>query len=322
MQHLEAYRQEIECRIKQIELNNAPFALYEPIRYLLDLGGKRIRPMLSMLSCHLFGSPGLKAIDVGIAVELFHNFTLAHDDIMDKAPLRRGKASLHEKWNERQALLSGDTLFVVAYKQLCKQREEYVPDLIRIFSKTSQEVCEGQQMDMDFEQMQMVNIVAYTEMIRLKTAVLLAAALEMGAIVAGASAKQCKQIYHFGEHIGIAFQLQDDLLDAYPEGNSFGKQLGGDILANKKTFLSISAFEFADDALKNQLLQLQNETKASTKINETLLCFEKLSVKERTENEIHTHFQKSLDSLAAIEVREEDKKTLFALAHMLMQRKH
>ena len=198
-------------------------------------------------------------------MELFHNFTLIHDDIMDEAPLRRGFPSVHAKWNEKIALLSGDTLFVTAYRQLAQQDATVLPELISLFSTTAQEVCEGQQMDMDFEQMPHVRIEEYIEMVRLKTAVLLAGALEMGAIVAGASLAQRKQIYRFGEQIGIAFQLQDDLLDVFAEGDAFGKQVGGDILANKKNVFEYYSKRACQFSTKKCTFRTRSRRKQSRK---------------------------------------------------------
>lgn len=321
-QHLDAYRQEVENHLQAISFSGNPNELYEPIRYLIGIGGKRIRPLLCMLSCELFGKKGADSLHAGVAVELFHNFTLIHDDIMDEAPLRRGFPSVHAKWNEKIALLSGDTLFVTAYRQLAQQDATVLPELISLFSITAQEVCEGQQMDMDFEQMPHVRIEEYIEMVRLKTAVLLAGALEMGAIVAGASLAQRKQIYRFGEQIGIAFQLQDDLLDVFAEGDAFGKQVGGDILANKKTYLSITAKEHANSVQKNALLELEVEENKAEKVSKTVQLFQQLDIQRKAEQEITHRFNEALKSLSNLEVPEANKKTLFALAHYLMQRKH
>jgi geranylgeranyl diphosphate synthase type II len=320
MQHLETYRQEVENHINQLHLSNNPPELYEPIRYLLSIGGKRIRPLLSMLSCQLFGKPGLFALHAGVAVELFHNFTLIHDDIMDKAPLRRGKTAVHIKWSENSALLSGDTLFVVAYKELLQHDASFLPELISIFSKTAQEVCEGQQMDMDFETRDEVSIDEYIEMIRLKTAVLLAGALEMGAIIGDANAKNREHIYRFGEHIGIAFQLQDDLLDVYAESKTFGKKVGGDIIANKKTFLLLKAKELANTEQSERFLYLEHENNHEQKVVRTKELFEQLGVRALAKEEMTRHFQLSLKHLSQIEVSDESKQPLKMLAHLLMDR--
>lgn len=320
MQHLEIYHREVESQISQLQLSNNPPELYEPIRYLLSNGGKRIRPLLSMLSCQLFGKPGLSALHAGVAVELFHNFTLIHDDIMDKAPLRRGKTSVHIKWSENSALLSGDTLFVVAYRELIKHDARFLSELIPVFSKTAQEVCEGQQMDMDFETRDEVSIDEYIEMIRLKTAVLLAGALEMGAIIGEANTKNRQHIYRFGEHIGIAFQLQDDLLDVYADSKTFGKQVGGDIIANKKTFLLLKAKELANTEQYASFVELEHENNHEIKVSRTKELFEQLSVRTLAKEEMIHHFQLSLKHLSQIEVSDESKKPLKMLAHMLMDR--
>lgn len=320
MQDLDAYRLEVEKRLTQFNLSNHPLELYEPINYILQLGGKRIRPMLTMLACQLFGQPGLTAIDAGIAIELFHNFTLVHDDIMDKAPLRRGKTAVHKKWNNQRALLSGDTLFVIAYQQLVKSKTKNLSELIAVFSNTAQEVCEGQQMDMDFESRSFVTINEYIEMVRLKTAVLLAGALEMGAIIGEAKENDRKHIYHFGEHIGIAFQLQDDLLDVYAT-DTFGKQCGGDIIANKKTFLHIKAKELANSTQKKLLSTLASEQNYTKKVTETISIFNDLNVQRLTENEIQHHFELALCYLDKISTSEESKTTLKILSNQLMKRK-
>lgn len=318
MQELEAYHHEIEKRLLQIDLRGVPVELYEPIKYILSLGGKRVRPQLTMLACQMFGKPGFLAIDAGLAIELFHNFTLVHDDIMDKAPFRRGKIAVHKKWDERQALLSGDTLFVIAYQQLSKNSQN-LSELLAVFSKTAQEVCEGQQMDMDFETRASVTIEEYIEMIRLKTAVLLAGALEMGAIIGGANPTDRKFIYRFGENIGIAFQLQDDLLDVYAD-EGFGKQCGGDIIANKKTFLQITAKTLANDVQSEQLAALVKEQNQATKVNETVAIFNALDIRKHTENQIQKHFDMAFQDLAKINVSEEAKSTLKAVANKLMKR--
>ncbi|MEO9257594.1 MAG: polyprenyl synthetase family protein [Crocinitomicaceae bacterium] len=320
MQHLEIYHREVENQINQLQLSNNPPELYEPIRYLLSNGGKRIRPLLSMLSCQLFGKPGLSALHAGVAVELFHNFTLIHDDIMDKAPLRRGKTSVHIKWSENSALLSGDTLFVVAYRELIKHDAKFLPELIPVFSKTAQEVCEGQQMDMDFETRDEVSIDEYIEMIRLKTAVLLAGALEMGAIIGEANTKNRQHIYRFGEHIGIAFQLQDDLLDVYADSKTFGKQVGGDIIANKKTFLLLKAKELSNSEQSAVFVELEHENNHEVKVSRTKELFEQLGVRALAKEEMTRHFQLSLKHLSQIEASDESKQPLKMLAHMLMDR--
>jgi geranylgeranyl diphosphate synthase, type II len=236
MQKIQAYRELIEAEIAQIRIPQEPERLYTPIRYLLGLGGKRMRPVLSMLAAELFGADPKKALNPGLAIEFFHNFSLIHDDIMDEAPLRRGFETVHQKWNGKVALLSGDALFVVAYQYLARNESKYINPLLHLFSVTVMEVCEGQQMDMDFEERNDVTIPEYIEMIRLKTSVLLGGALEMGAIVADASDEDRKHIYLFGQHIGIAFQLQDDILDLYGDPEKFGKQIGGDVIAKQKNF--------------------------------------------------------------------------------------
>jgi geranylgeranyl diphosphate synthase type II len=250
----EQYKLEIENHLLAIEFPDEPAELYEPIKYILSLGGKRIRPILVLLGAELFNDSKDesldKAIPAALAVELFHNFSLLHDDIMDEAPLRRGKPTVHKKWNQNVAILSGDNLLIWAYKQLLKCEPSKLPGLLEVFNEMAQEVCEGQQRDMQFERTSMVSREAYIDMIRQKTAVLLGAALKMGAMIANASIDDAEQIYQFGINIGIAFQLQDDILDTFGNSAEFGKQIGGDVLANKKTILLVEAFNRANDAQK------------------------------------------------------------------------
>jgi geranylgeranyl diphosphate synthase type II len=227
--------------------------LHEPVHYILGLGGKRIRPVLVMLAGEAFGASVERSLPAALAVELFHNFSLVHDDIMDAAPLRRGKPTVHHKWNQNTAILSGDAMLIEAYKQLARCGVENLPALLDLFNVTAAEVCLGQQYDMDFEKMPEVGEARYIEMITLKTAVLLGCSLKMGALIAGATNEDCDRIYNFGKMAGLAFQIQDDYLDAFGNPDSFGKQVGGDILANKKTLLSTYALQVAEDELKVEL---------------------------------------------------------------------
>lgn len=227
--------QSIEKEIQNIALGTHPAELYEPIRYIMDLGGKRIRPILVLIGNYLFADNWQKNVQPALAVEIFHNFTLLHDDIMDNAPIRRGKPTVHEKWNSNIALLSGDVMLVKAYQQLDFVEEKYFHAILRKFHQCAIEVCEGQQLDMNFEKVGKITEKEYINMIRLKTAVLLGFSLEFGAIIGGAEPENAQQLYDFGVNIGIGFQLKDDLLDVYSDQAKFGKQVGGDIIANKKT---------------------------------------------------------------------------------------
>ena len=253
MNSINHYREEFLAHLRTSVAVKEPRNLYEPIDYILQLGGKRLRPVLTLIAADLFGGDYRKALPAAAAVEVFHNFSLVHDDIMDNASLRRGKATVHQKWNSNIAILSGDAMLISAYCLL----ENYPPDtfvaLAKLFSKTALEVCEGQQWDMDFETQAQVSIPQYLQMIRYKTAVLVGAALQMGAIIAGASIENQRLIYDFGVTIGLAFQLQDDYLDTFGD-EDFGKKIGGDILENKKTILYLKALALADEAQRNTLI--------------------------------------------------------------------
>ncbi|PKR81856.1 isoprenyl synthetase [Brumimicrobium salinarum] len=323
MQQVQSYQEVIAHNIAQLKLPATPENLYAPLRYFLSLGGKRTRPALTLLGCSLFGTPGIKAINAAIAVELFHNFTLIHDDIMDDAPLRRGKQTVHEKWNRDIAILSGDVLFVEAYSYLSKNEGDVLPKLMTVFNTTAKEVCEGQQMDMDFESSDVITISDYIEMIRLKTSVLLGAALKMGAIVAQEdNENNIQNIYDFGVNIGLAFQLHDDILDVYADPSKFGKQVGGDILSNKKTFLLLKAFELADTATANQLSNLLKNGSGKQKVENVTAIYNQIGVKEAAEQQKQTFYRKALANMAAIDISDEHKKPLLSLAEYLMSRDH
>lgn len=322
MQELQEYQAILEKKIGELQFPKSPENLYDPLRYFLTLGGKRTRPTLTMLGCSLFGEPGIKALNAAMAVELFHNFTLIHDDIMDEAPLRRGKATVHERWNTNIGILSGDVLFVEAYEHLSLHDTDVLPALLGIFSRTAKEVCEGQQMDMDFETQNEVSIEAYIEMIRLKTSVLLGAALEMGATVAKASDKDTKLIYDFGVNIGLAFQLQDDILDLYADPDKFGKQVGGDVLANKKTYLLLKAKELADDQQLAAINEAMEALQGKERIERIKSIFDELGIREQAQSVKNEYHQKALKSMEEIAVGEENKKALLGLASFLLERDH
>lgn len=321
MQQILKYQEIIDNRLRNYIFPDKPSNLYDPLRYFLKIGGKRTRPALTMLSCSLFGEPGIKALNAALAIEMFHNFTLIHDDIMDDAPLRRGQQTVHEKWNSDIAILSGDTLFTEAINVLAQNDAKDLPKLIAIYTKTSREVCEGQQMDMDYESSSTVTIPEYIEMIRLKTSVLLGAALEMGAIVAGVENKQdIQNIYDFGVNIGLAFQIQDDILDLYAESSKFGKQVGGDILANKKTFLLLKAFELADETIKKEMNILLDNASGDEKVIKMKQIFDQLKVREEAELLKTFYYKKALKNMEDISVSSESKHSLLELAESLMTR--
>ena len=249
------YEKLIEQKIAELSIDKAPAQLYEPLRYILSIGGKRLRPQLIFIANALFEENIEDCAYAALAVELFHNFTLIHDDIMDNAPLRRGHQTVHEKWNANTAILSGDTMLVVAFAQINKIQSTRIREIYDVFNSTAIEVCEGQQFDMNYEQQNDVSIADYLEMIRLKTSVLLAGSLKIGAILGNASTENGEKIYRFGENLGMGFQLMDDYLDVYGDPLKFGKQIGGDIISNKKTFLLLSALDKASAKDKVELLQ-------------------------------------------------------------------
>ena len=321
MDFIKDYSLFLEKEIENIKFPSTPSNLYDPLSYFMTLGGKRMRPIATLIAGDLFGVSIEKTKYAALSVELFHNFSLIHDDIMDKAPLRRGKETVHQKWNENIAILSGDVLFVKAYELLSKNDLEHLIPLLACFNRTAVEVCEGQQLDMDFEQREDVTLDEYINMIRLKTSVLLGAAFEMGAIIGNASVENINNIYSFGVNLGIAFQIQDDLLDLYGESNKVGKQKGGDILADKKTILSILAKSHADETQKNELLQIQYETNNELKIERSLQLFENLMIKEKCSTVMNDFYSKALKSLEEIKTNG-SKDKLLALFKILQQRQY
>ncbi|MFK7757116.1 MAG: polyprenyl synthetase family protein [Flavobacteriales bacterium] len=294
---LEQSIREVENSIKTYTSELSAQELYAPITYIMQLGGKRLRPALAVLANQYFRGELEDIKSPALAVEVFHNFSLMHDDIMDNAPIRRGKATVHEKWNTNSAILSGDAMLVQAYQQVIKTNSEYVLAMNELFSKTALEVCEGQQMDMDFETRSDVIIPEYIEMIKLKTSVLIACALEMGAISAGASEADRKNIYQFGLNMGIAFQLRDDYLDAFGQTEKVGKQKGGDIISNKKTYLALQALNKADLETTLELKQLQSEQDTTKKVERTLELFKALGVDKDTEELSQSYYNKALQCL-------------------------
>ena len=320
MTELKDYTAYIDKSLSELNFPSKPSELYDPIRYFLNIGGKRIRPILTLLGAELFGCDKGSAISQALSIEVFHNFTLVHDDIMDEAPLRRNQATIHQKWNTNVGILSGDVMIIKAYQLLCQISAEKLPEALEVFSKTAVEVCEGQQMDMDFESRHDVTIAEYVEMIRLKTSVLLGAALSIGAIVANASEKDKKNIYAFGQNIGIAFQIQDDILDLYADPLKFGKQVGGDVIANKKTILYLTALTDATKEQREILKQLDNEKNIELKIKRTRQLFGQLKVKESCKERMQSYYSQAKENLSEIEVPENNKRKLLELASYLMDR--
>jgi len=298
-----------------------PQSLYESCDYFLSIGGKRIRPVMCLMGNELFDEINPDTWHVAAAIELFHNFTLMHDDIMDAAPLRRGMQTVHTKYGNNTALLGGDVMLVVAYDYLNKISNTYLHKVITLFNRTAREVCEGQQMDMDFEKQQAVGLDAYIKMIELKTSVLLAASLQLGAILGGASEGNRQHIYEFGKNLGIAFQVQDDYLDAFGDPEKFGKDIGGDIRQNKKTFLLIHALEAASNEQRNDLLQLMKENPID-KVERVLEIFKACNVDDWAWQLKQQYMDKALEHLDAIAVVSLRKKPLLELANFLIQREH
>lgn len=322
MEKLSSYSLFLEKEISTIEFPKTPSNLYDPLRYFLSIGGKRMRPILTLMACELFGQKKEAGLNAALAIEIFHNFSLIHDDIMDEAPLRRNLPTVHSKWNQNIAILAGDVLLVKAYEYLANCPTKHVPDLLRLFNKTAREVCEGQQMDMDFESRTDVSIPEYIEMIRLKTSVLLGCALEMGAIIAEADERDRKALYDFGVHIGIAFQIQDDILDLYADPEKFGKQVGGDVISNKKTLLNLKAWELASVEEKNKLQVLHTESDQKKKVQLTTEIYDSIDVKSFCENEMQEHYALAFSSLDKVSTSEDSKTGLRQLAEFLFKRDH
>jgi len=306
------FRSHIEENLVEAIDRSSPEELYSPVRYVLSLGGKRMRPVLLLMSHEMFGGNFHEAMPAALAIEMFHNFTLLHDDIMDKAPTRRAQQTVHEKWNSNTAILSGDALFVQSVLEMGKCDEEKRSDVLRLFLNAALEVCEGQQLDMNFEKRNDVSLEEYISMIRLKTAVLIAASLEIGAQLADASTEEQKNMYAFGESIGIAFQLHDDLLDMYGDERKTGKQTGGDILANKKTFLILKAMALADDSHRGEIRNLLSNRQLLPEIKIKLMknIFDRLDVKRHGQELISEYFSKAFSTLEKINADEERKKVL------------
>ena len=312
----------IKSALSKVKLDGKPVELYLPISYTLDLGGKRIRPVMVLMACEMFGGNIEKAVNPAIAIEIFHNFTLLHDDIMDNAPIRRGKESVFKKWNANVAILSGDTMFALAYKHLAKSDINVLHNVLEIFTKAAIEVCEGQQYDMNYETIENITISEYIEMIRLKTSVLIAASLRTGAVIAGAEEKDVSNIYKFGEYVGLAFQLQDDMLDVYGNQDVFGKKVGGDILTNKKTYLYIKALKDAKGKDLDELKQYFSSTDfdPEEKIRVVTEIYNRLGVMDSTISLINEYYKKALTYLDAITVCEDRKIILKKYSDQLTNR--
>ena len=303
----------INNHISEIQFTRTPKGLYEPIEYILSLGGKRIRPVLMLMAYNLYREDVASVYDPAIAIEVYHNHTLLHDDLMDRSDMRRGKPTVHKVWNDNTAVLSGDAMLILAIRYMIACPTEHLKEVMELFSLTTLEICEGQQLDMEFE---------YIEMIRLKTAVLLAGSLKIGAILAGTTAEDADNLYNFGMHIGVAFQLQDDLLDVYGDPEVFGKKIGGDILCNKKTYMLIKALERADEKQREELDRWLNaETcQPAEKIAAVTELYNQLNIRNVCENKMREYYTLAMESLSAVAVAEDRKKELKNLVKLLMYR--
>lgn len=319
-QLIEVFSDHLANHVSEVQ-QKKPIELYGPEAYLLTLGGKRIRPLLVLIGCDLFDTHPSKALDAALSVEFFHNFSLVHDDILDQAPLRRGQPTVHTKWNTNIAILSGDVILVRAFQVLNSYEPQQFQALSNLLSKTAIEVCEGQQLDMNFENLDTVRVDDYIAMITFKTAVLLGCSLQIGSIIAGASPNDQQHLYEFGKHLGISFQLLDDLLDAFAtDPEKFGKQTGGDIMANKKTFLLLKAIENANPAQQTEIQSVMAMAKGPEKVTRMLSLFRALNVEQACRTEADKHTQIALQHLSKINADPSKKEHLKQFAIDLLNR--
>ena len=322
MRSIKQYQEFIEEYLSEQQIVREPKNLYEPISYILRLGGKRIRPTLTLMTAEIFGADYQEALPAALAIEVFHNFSLIHDDIMDDAPLRRGNETVHEKWDLNTGILSGDAMLILAYQYFEQYEPAVFRDLAKLFSKTAIQVCEGQQWDVDFEDREEVAIPEYLKMIEYKTAVLVAAAMKMGAIIATTCTENCELIYDFGLNLGLAFQLQDDYLDAFGDPATFGKQVGGDIIENKKTYLYLKAQEFSTPEQREELLHLFSIHPVDTtdKVASVKKVFEKTGAAAATQQAITDFTMIAFETLAKMNITEDKKDILRLFGEKLMSR--
>jgi geranylgeranyl diphosphate synthase type II len=322
MLSIETYQEKFVEYLEEYSIVKEPVSLYEPIQYILKLGGKRLRPVLTLMASEIFNCDYKKALNAALSIEVFHNFSLIHDDIMDDAPIRRGQETVHEKWGVNTGILSGDAMLIMAYQLFENYDDRTFKALAKLFSKTALEVCEGQQYDVDFETRDDVTIDEYLKMIEYKTAVLVGGAMKMGAIVAEASKEDQNKIYQFGKNLGIAFQLQDDYLDAFGDPKTFGKQVGGDIIENKKTFLYISALKLSspEDSIQLQHLFSINPSNSEEKIQIAKQIFISCGSTEATKQEIKLYTQKAFYVLEMLQISEDKKLILKQFGEQLMNR--
>jgi geranylgeranyl diphosphate synthase type II len=323
MQNIEAYQKSFITHLEDFAVNKEPKNLYEPINYILKLGGKRLRPVLTLMTTEVFDAKAALAMNAALSVEVFHNFSLVHDDIMDDAPLRRGKETVHEKWDLNTGVLSGDAMLILAYQLFENYDSITFQALAKLFSRTALEVCEGQQYDIDFETRDDVTIPEYLKMIEYKTAVLVGAAMKMGAIVARASLEDQNTIYDFGRYLGIAFQLQDDYLDAFGNPVTFGKQVGGDILENKKTYLYLKTLELGSSIDKLSLVETVSSTSISDrdKVEFVKVLFNKSGASKATQQAVKNYTDKAFEVLKKLNISEDKKQLLIVFGEQLMNRR-
>jgi len=324
MRKLEDLQLLIANSVSELKYPAYPAELYEPISYILALGGKRMRPALLLMACDLFGGDVEAALSPALAIEVFHNFTLMHDDIMDNAPIRRGRVTVHEKWNKNVAILSGDVMLIEGYKLMMRVRDNILRQVLDIFNATAVGVCEGQQLDMTFETSNNISIGEYINMIRLKTAVVLGGALKIGALIGEARQEDADLLSTFGEQLGIAFQLQDDILDVYGNPEKFGKQVGGDIISNKKTYLLIKALELVND---EQAIELDKwlsckQFNIAEKVAGVTEIYNRVNVRQYAENEMQAYAGKAFEALEQINLPEESKQYLRDFADGLLIREY
>ena len=319
---METILNKIETALAAIPYPQQPEGLYEPIRYVLSMGGKRLRPTLTLMAYALYKEDTERALPTAIGLETYHNHTLLHDDLMDKADMRRGKPTVHKKWDENTAILSGDTMLIMAFQHILRTDCHRLPEVLNLAARTMQEICEGQQYDMNFESRSDVREEEYIEMIRLKTSVLLACALKAGALIADAPEEDCEQLYQFGEKIGLAFQLQDDYLDCYGDPAVFGKQIGGDICCAKKTFMLINAFNRANDAQKAELNRLLNDVdEREEKVAGVLALYDELEIPALCRERMETLYAEARRIFDSLPIDAERKQPLWNYAEKLLNRK-
>ena len=324
MSKIETFQHLVQNKISELNFEKSPPELYQPMKYALTMGGKRIRPLFVLLGCDMFGGNTERSIPAALAIEVFHNFTLVHDDIMDVAPLRRGMDTVYKKWDQNVAILSGDAMLAKAFELLMDSEEKHIKPLVQLLSRVAIEVCEGQQLDMNFERMDNVSIPEYLNMIRLKTAVLTASALQAGAIVANAGEKDQQEIYSFGENLGVAFQIKDDILDVYGDEDKFGKKKGNDIITRKKTYLYLTAHVLAKGRTLTSLKKYFSDAEVDedTRVKEVTGIYDMLRLKEIAESKMSFYYNNALQNLENINLPAEKKTDLLDIAERLMVREY